>query len=101
MISIRKEFELILTSNLDFIFASARPKARPAFRVLPRDMALDALGYVPFNSLNFNEGLSDPAADSFGSLLEEKLQYRLENQLTRRLLDSNTSVAEEQIHDQS
>jgi hypothetical protein len=91
----RKEFELILASNLDLIFANALPKARPDFPALPRDMALDALGYVPLDSLNFSEGRSDPDADSFGSLLEKELQHRLENQLTRSLLDSITSVAEE------
>jgi hypothetical protein len=75
VIFMRKEFESILASDLDFIFEKARLEARPAFRALPRDTVLDALDPVPLDSLEFSEGLSDSDAESFGHLLEEELQY--------------------------
>jgi hypothetical protein len=101
MLSLRKEFQSILASCLDFIFENARPEARPAFRALPRDAAPDALDPVPFNSLDFSEGLTDPDAQSFGNVLEEELQHTLEDQLGRNLLHSIIGAAQEQIRDQS
>jgi hypothetical protein len=75
VISLRKEFESIPTSDLYFIVEIARPGARPAFRAPPREAALDAANPVPLDSLYFSEGLSDPDAESFGSLLKEELQH--------------------------
>jgi hypothetical protein len=74
VISIHKEFESIPVSDLDFIFANAPPKARPAFRALPWDAALDALDPVRRSVVDVSERLSDPDAESVGCLLEEGMQ---------------------------
>jgi hypothetical protein len=57
VISMCKEFDSILASGMDFIFENVRPEARPAFRALPRDAALDVSDPFPLDSLDFNEGL--------------------------------------------
>jgi hypothetical protein len=101
MISMRKEFESILASNLDFLFKNGRPETRPAFPALLREAALDGLDPVPLDSWDFSEALSAPDAESFGSLLEEKLQSRLEDCFGRNLPDSVISIAETQICNES
>jgi hypothetical protein len=77
VIAMRKEFESILGSHLAVIFENARPEARPAFRALSRDTVLDALNPVPLDSLNFNKDVSDPDAESFGTVLEAGLRHSL------------------------
>jgi hypothetical protein len=77
------------------------PEAGPAFPAPPQFAAHDALDPAPLGSLDFCEALSDPDTESFGSLLEEKLQHTLEDKSGRNLLDSVRGIAEEQIYDQS
>jgi hypothetical protein len=80
-LSMRKEFESILASDLDFLFENGHPEMRPAFRALPRAAELDALDPVRFDSLDFCDGLSESDAESFSSWLEEELPHTLEDQL--------------------
>jgi hypothetical protein len=58
-----REFESILTSDLDFLFENARLEARPALRALAWNIVLDALDPVPLDSFDFSEGCLTPMLD--------------------------------------
>jgi hypothetical protein len=100
VISVAKEFESILASDLDCILETARFEARSAFDPPPRDAALDAPDPVPFDPFDFSECLSGPDTQSFGSIVEERLQQIFKDQSGRNVLDLNIGFAEGPICNQ-